>query len=567
MKEKHVIKALLLWYIFLLIGNTSLYGQSEHKRKLLVPSIGQETYYWCWAACMRMVMKFHEPASTSILTQCDLAKQLYEQSTQFIAPPDDCCFNCADGCPPPTRTNCVRLGFEQLTIPFSFENITPTADNYDILFSLNGYSSIQEINRNANPISWAIIKNQIEDCRPFIINIEPTPSGEITGNHALVVIGFQEISSVGGQDSIRAIITNDPWRPCCGENESYFPYDIFESIQASGITSSGDPTYLVNRVLSAVHTIYPQENILTEEDCLSCDVLGNVYEDMNMEFIEEFNSDPDSPDDPIDSGGPDDPSDSDDPDEPDPGLQPQSFEHQSGISTRNPNGVRNNFTGLLKILEQNPDQVIGYKKTTLEDDFVRDSLGKEIFPYAPVKYISTKRLGKKSFLSCLFPPRKLEKIMHTGYEVIDVVSAQVDENIVTTLQKTQNNKWAVRRISNYTYLKKDINIRIEGTDRSITLNNKAVNESNTENAIHYTLVKYPPEQYEFVRFSQGGGKYFMAPLQNYPELQLKKNIGYKESKVIRKLRRELRISEKLLAKILKGIRMEDRTLNSTTRDK
>ena len=66
---------------------------------LSVPMIMQEERNWCWAACIEMIMAFHNTA----ITQCSVAQLLFTER--------NCCANqdsCDEGCEAPDVKNVLR---------------------------------------------------------------------------------------------------------------------------------------------------------------------------------------------------------------------------------------------------------------------------------------------------------------------------------------------------------------------------------------------------------------------------------------------------------------------------
>ncbi len=229
-----------------------LYAQ---EKTLSVPYQSQETGSWCWAACMKMIINFHQEEESNI-TQCDLVKS----RIKFENPTVDingiaCCKNCSKGCD--STFNICNNGLDNYTIPFSEAHAAAQPDYYDLIFFDLGFNSTQQINKIEQPFSWERLVYEIESSRPFIININPVQEGIIIGNHALVVKGYKI------KDGEKYIIVNDPWRPCCNEMKEYIlSYRIFFGEKQN--TPNG---YAINSVLSVVHSIHTEAKFIYNDRC------------------------------------------------------------------------------------------------------------------------------------------------------------------------------------------------------------------------------------------------------------------------------------------------------------
>lgn len=516
-----LIKIFTLIFVFFFSFN--IYAQYSLRMK--VPYSGQQTSFWCWAASMEMIMNFHNPGNTSSISQCILAKQLYKftsLTSPSIIDSIPCCINCTGSfneCA--TDNTCTTINqrklMEKRMNATSSSSIPAYADGYDLIFSTFGYTSTQQVNNSISPFSWEQVIHQIRTCRPFIINIAATPfAGNvdgISGDHALVVTGYEEDTRPGFEK--KAIITNDPWKPCCDSMETYFPYDIFLGLTPiGGTTSPADAatSYLVNRVLSVVHSI--RNNLVytdDEKNCKSCPILKDVYNGNGY-----FTEDPSS------------------------GNFSASTQVMKEDFLSPPVEPRN----LLNLLKTNADSVVGYKNFRVNDTLYQKYISNDNYPYAPVQYIVSNSLIRRGFLGCLFPRRKLIKVVADGYEIVDMVSTNVDQNLTSTLQKV-NGEWLLRKITTYTYLQKNIQVRFEGSEQTVNLNND-LTPTAVVNPTKFTLIKYFPYQYEFFSFKSNSNDQvtYMAPADNYPDLGLYKNIAYRERQVISALRGERRQLER-----------------------
>ncbi len=528
---------ILLAYFGLISGS---FGQL-YTLEMNVPYESQKTGSWCWTACMRMIMQFHDPNNTSAHpTQCELAKRLlkleFPTSAQAINN-IDCCIDCTGGCPsditpdPCTAGTLVSI-LRDKTVRYTYDGQTLPAvpDAYDLIFSLQDYTSTQLMSRIGIPPTWEQVKKEIRDCRPFIININPSPDpgSDLSADHALVMTGFQEDTI----NDIQFLIGNDPWVPCCTtENRVLFPYNIFQRMDASSATTEEGGTYLVNRVLSSVVDIQINTRFRNPpiEDCESCDLL--TVEHSGNSFWQESTSTP------TETSLLD--------EQPTPLLvsNENPFKERAGWLN---NSEPNEPDKFINMLIRGGDRIAGYRKPTLKEREYQDLVGQQDYLHAEVEYISSIRLNKTSFLSCLFPPKKLSKVKATGYEVVDIVSSGVDKNLVSTFQKV-GSEWDLRKIATYTYLNEDILIRREDTlsrNPPFILSNSP-DTARSRNRTGFRLVKYPPFQYEFYSFSDGRQNY-LAPADNYPDLDLNGRTAYREKTVVKSLRKQTIDFEKVI---------------------
>lgn len=497
-----------------------------------LPYQGQQTGNWCWAASMKMIMDYHEPDSAANFTQCDLVKELSRLSTSASRHPGinnaDCCHTCTYGCPdtlglpPCSDIEQLRLANRRLEYTSDLSAIPAVADNYDLVFAQWGYSSIQQVNRKNEPVKWDHVKKQIEECRPFIINVGDLPSGsELENqNHALVVKAYREDTTL----NLRMIMAYDPWRPCCDTiNEALFPFDIFT--QDTSTDSFSLDIVFINNVQSTVHTIQ-SGTIFEDVDetvCESCEVLISTHGGQNVKVT--------TPPPPTtfrsgEEGGPQ------------KKLMANTFDPPVGNTT-----IEDRPSRLFAILDKHQERVLGYPKTKYsEEDNFSGVLEEPGYFYAPVEFISSRLINRPHFLACLFPPKKLHRVSIPNVEVVEVLNNNVEETVATTFQKSAKGDWMMRKMTTYSYLENDILIRLENQDGSLELNNKQT-ISDAEQKTKFTIVKFFPYQYEFFSFTQNGREY-MAPAANYPDLGLDERVGYKSPKVLRKLRRETRPFEK-----------------------
>ncbi len=519
-----LIRIILISIIACVSSISTTTTSAQYSLKMKVPYKSQDTNRWCWAASVKMIMDFHDPGNN--ITQCNIVKRMLKiENPSLDTNSIICCQNCLKVC---GSSSCVGsiAGFTNYALTSTSDGgLNPHPDRYDLLFFSYGYNSTQQVNRAGNPISKEKIIQQIKDCQPFIINTATSAtagSSGVNGDHALVVTGYQ-IQNVNGQEQF-AIITNDPWRPCCTDtHESFFPYDIFNnpSNGISGSTSNGSSTpHNINQVISIVHNIRKDLVFAAPSyNCNSCPLLTDTYRNNPNGFLEETTSSPTAFS--IINGD-----------------QPIAFGQKD--SPPPPSEEVEHTEGLLKLLRNNANKVVGYQNFNLSDSTYQNFITSAGYHYAPVQYIDPALVRKRGFLACLFQPRRLAQVTIPMYDVVDIVSANVDENLVSTLQKLADGSWSLRRISNYTYLRSSTAVTIGQSDRAVSLSNVP---SSSASAIPFTLVKYFPYQYEFFSFKLNGTTY-IAPTNDYPSLSLNKHTAYKEAHVIKALRREQKILSK-----------------------
>jgi hypothetical protein len=542
MRNAWVIRILVV--LILMVWCSDSFAQYK-RRQMFVPYRSQQTGKWCWAASMKMIMDFHNPKDSAKFTQCDLVKRL----VKFTRPDTDtsstvlpCCTSCSSICPSSTGNCESPLNKRGVLCTSEFMGSNPAhADNYDLIFSSYGYSSIQKINWSTQPMSWLEVKQQIDDCRPFIINIEATAvegaTGALDGNHALVVVGYEQLS--GPNNPGNGVIAYDPWQACCGKNQVFFPYDIFTP--SSRTSTAEGRTYFVNRVLSTVQCIGRDTLFVNGlSNCQTCDFLsspdvynGNSYfTESNSRSLTDITT-----------------------------LRGNNIIQPVSFTARNNENPPIDSTSLLDVLRQKGREIIGYTINDSNKSFGIDSSTYENilrtpgYYDAPVQYISANLVNRSYFLACLFPPRKLSKVVLTGYQVVDVVSGNVDTNLVSTLQKAEDGSWMLRRIATYTSIDTNLNVRINESERSVKLSNTR-KQVNPQDVKKYTLIKYVPEQYEFFGFKLDSTSRttYLAPAENYSELGLSKHVAYREQQVIRTLRRETRELDRIIRRLFENDR-------------
>lgn len=508
-------------FTLLIIGIASNL-QGEYRKQMLVPYHSQKTSKWCWAASMQMIMEFHK---TRIANQSNLVKRLVKISNPGLDTFNiDCCTECPrrnTGTEPP----CL-YGFEREAMPFTNETLlSPLPDMFDLIFSSYDYNSMQQVNQTSQYMTWEEVKKEIDDCRPFIINMEPRAIPVVNndnnsisinqlGNHTIVVTGYRE--SIAGN----FVITNDPWVPCSTATvESLFPYEVFTTTGFS-YTPDGGTDYFVNRVLSVVHHIYPID-IARLADCKSCPSLYVAYG--NSESYMEV--------------------------QPAERLVTTNVNRNVLPFSQQFNPPPTDTSRLIELLERNASKVVGFNQPVLKDSAYQAFLKQENNNYydTQVSYVSLNKLNGTSFWSRLFPPCRLPKVLDEGYEIREIVSAVVDEKVVSTFQKAKGNVWVLRKITNQTPIRKNIELKFTGKKQ----NAPAIQLSNLKekplNAVSYKIIRTFPLYYEFYSFklNPNDKDFYLSPVQDYPALGLKKGYAYTEAQSIKPIRKEIRSNSRV----------------------
>jgi hypothetical protein len=353
---------------------------------------------------------------------------------------------------------------------------------------------------DASPIAWPCLKQQIDQCRPFIANVNPT-SAEISGNHAIVVKGYL----IEGANNY--LIANDPWFRCAPFVTTVFPYRNFLNIPGGSRHGTS-----IEKVLSIVGNIridqvYPVEN----DNCISCDLVSAA---MNTQcFIED----------------------------PAPrtmleGASDRKNGHGGADIINIQDTIKQDSKGdqLVSLLLDNKDRIAGFKQNILSDESVKNILAQKKYFGSKVKYLSVKKLDK-CFI--FHKPNTVSETLEHEEEVFDIVSGGVDQNVVSTFQKNKEGLWVLRKITNHTSLKSRIDLNtdsLSSNNKNFVLSNLQ-GEDSIQGSIPYELIKFPPFQYEFYLFEYNGGR-FMSPAEDYSELKFKWGTAYPERKVMGEMR-------------------------------
>lgn len=257
--------ALTLNLIFLLS-----FANAQHK-ELAVPSYGQKSGLWCWAAGMDMIMEYHLPSTSS--RQCMLVEQ-YLNIAQ-INSSANCSAYCGDPCtdPPPATypADCNEDIHYSYSYPYTISGSTMIFSFYDksyidILFTENDFFSMEDHVK----LTWDQYKFEIDHCRPvlFLYNItgvmdaDPTKS---TRNfpHAAVGKGYTTMTGLDASTMDNYFMIQDPWDVCDGE--TYLLHENALTGQAVDAVG-GILVDRMNLLLSMVHHISPKANT-----CDPCD--------------------------------------------------------------------------------------------------------------------------------------------------------------------------------------------------------------------------------------------------------------------------------------------------------
>lgn len=496
---KQLMKTIIV-FGFLLWNSSSLCAQTY--RELVMDTISQMADTWCWAASAEMIMKFYHPSLTdSALQPVILKKYSATKDWEF----EKECIDC--------NGNLHKLFVKKITSKCDF-SIDPSRyeslfiDYMDQIFHSFGYFSSQEVNADTLPISWERLKKQIDDCRPFIVFIDPLDGQGISSNHAIVAKGYYIID-----DSIKYIIANDPWSTCDKGRETIFPYENF--LQQADEPLRG---LSIERILSTVMEIRPSQIFNNADDCISC---AMVTAAMQSEFggtpscvmtdLADF-------------------------------TRINHLENESRTSIGGATFTSSIDTikekprdnRLIVTLVNNSDQILGFKENVIINQKLDTFLQQEKHFAANVKYLSVDKLNK-----CLIfhRPNRIAKTVDHLEEVVDVVSGSVSPNIVSTFQKYKSGTWHLKAITDFTLLKDKIEVKMNGTQNSkITVLSNLRGEDKIIGSKPYELIKIPPFQYEFFSFRVDDQNY-MTPASYYPELKLEEYQAYSESKVIGKLRK------------------------------
>jgi hypothetical protein len=368
---------------------------------------------------------------------------------------------------------------------------------------LNSNFVSNEIKNTTTPlISWESITQRIDNCRPFILFVDPTDGQRISSNHAIVAKGYYII------DTLNYILANDPWSTCAKGRETIFPYSNFLNIKDASLTGIN-----IDRVVSMVENIRPNDNCNNNGECFSCSQISQAMnEELGIQNCVITNEDIILKNTPIE----------------------YRTKLGGGVAFDFPDTGKTGYpVRLISVISKNTNKIIGLKQNIIAPKKL-DSLLRVRHNYATtVKYLSAEKL-KRCFLF-LGTPNNIENNLDHSENVLDVISGTVAPDIVSTFQKGKSNNWHLVGISNYTLLKEKIPVSFpNGTSSYLLSNLQGVDKE--PNSINFELIKIPPFRYEFFSYSVNGVK-MMTPSDYFPELELETNYAYPEKIIIQKLKR------------------------------
>lgn len=423
-----------------------------------------------------------------------------------------------------------------------------------------------------------------------------------SSNHVIMAKGYYQkdttytVDGISKTDTLRYVIANDPWKKCTRGNETLLPYAAFTDDSLQYTTPNG--RYLVNRVLAVVHTIHPNtpKNYM---DCLACDVLTGAYGTnsfvdtatatrsaildsfvtnsirtrslLEEDLIAICKATPTFGPAPLrvsfDASGSVG------------NIKLFTYDFGDGGSFQTPERQTVNHTyessgtyrviltvydsqtdttdrdtviirvlpvsppedfKLIDVLLQNAEKVIGFNKNVLTRTEYRTQLQRGGYLDAQVQYLSFDKLNKSRLLA-LFSLCRLSRVVIPDQEIIEVATTTVQPNLVSLLQRVKtDSSLALRNISNYTALKERITVTINGgaaSGSTVVLSNLPVGSA-PSNAVKYSLIKYPPFQYEFYSFQLSGTnskRTYLVPAADYTELNLQESGAYRQKRVLNAL--------------------------------
>lgn len=491
-----------LAFSLLTISFVNSYGQYK---ELFVKKIAQMDNTWCWAASIEMVMEFHQPSTPNLPVQPDIVLKYanFNKTWKSKAICRVCSSSVVYSIPYANSMNTCYF-----PIPFSRNGIV-SVDFLDQIFNSYGYHSSQRANPKYSPMLWNRLKIEIDNCRPFIVFIEPLAHATISSDHAMVVKGYW-MKNVNGVD-INYFIANDPWASCSTGSETIFPFTNFTDQPGSGGGSLNGSSIQVNRVLATVTDIRQDlDHTQLDDYCSSCRIITaarSVNGVANPCFTTVI---------PANLSGRT------------TGIGGEGFSVLHDTIKDDPKDER-----LISILAKNAVDVVGFEENKIDDSKMNTYLKKIKYFGAMVKYLSVEKLDK-CFI--FHGPNKIDKTLSHEEEVMDVVSGEVDVNIVSTFQK-KDGIWVLNAISNFTLLKDKVDINFDtssSNNKKFILSNLQGPDS-IQGSLKYELIKFPPFKYEFLSFEYNGQAY-MSPAADYSDLKLYKGIAYREKKVIGGLR-------------------------------
>lgn len=161
-----------------------------------IAPFSQQRNQWCWAACMQIVLKKHNPSLD--IKQCTLAQLYLNEINYDRVLPKVKCLSCDECKPTFFSDNCNKPITDTFFRPL-FRNFNFQSDFTD---------------GTLNALSWVSISNQMIQGLPIIMTVK-TGVGDCTSNHAVVAYG---VDSVGGK--IEYINPKNPYKTATCESLS-----------------------------------------------------------------------------------------------------------------------------------------------------------------------------------------------------------------------------------------------------------------------------------------------------------------------------------------------------------
>ena len=506
-------KVLCYTFWLLLICNNLLLAQDSFK-ELVVPLYGQETNKWCWAACIKMIMEYHD--SSTVVSQCELAKRakdLRGPVDSFLLGIPCCQFDCSEDLNGnyniPCDDDILEGGIQLETDEFDNTVSVSTLGNdiqenlLDALFWERGFISMELVHLDSVAFTWDDIVEQIDECRPFILIINPGNEldelDQIPADlHAVVAKGYHEI---GEQ---RYIIVNDPWLPCVG-NEFYLPYNNFNRPQAIVDRSDGQQ-YLVNEVKAYVHTIHPQRIYNKLNNATSCEAVQEqrtFYQRLTPEDEGTALNFPDLDDGyrwvSLNDNFP---------------ILPSSLEEEDTFSLK---------TNLSYHITNNNEKIVGYRENKVKlNENNEITTGDEYFE-TNVYYFS--------------PPLLLTNNIRSG----DFISANEIKQVtykdaspsINSIFQLIDDTWELREINTHSNLDELKVVVVDGDTIQLS------NLRDRDGVTNFDIYKFPPYLYEFYGFEYDGEKYFV-PANEYGGFDFTSKDVISENELYRELRNQVK---------------------------
>jgi hypothetical protein len=170
-------------------------------KSLNIPTVGQKSRTWCWAATAEMMINFHRPDSNKI-TQIQILEKYYMGQPLDTRKGEPCQFIC------PSDSTCNFQIFAQY---LNCANTLPV-DSLEIKEKLFNKLKNEFIYKEYTKLTWDNVVESINDTIPITINLKNGSQGhrDFKDGHYVVISGYLEING------LKFILVKDPWRPCVG---------------------------------------------------------------------------------------------------------------------------------------------------------------------------------------------------------------------------------------------------------------------------------------------------------------------------------------------------------------